>query len=886
MDRIDRKARAALICALLGAATLAALWPVVHGSFTFFDDDDYIVNNPHVRGGLSWANAVWAFSTGYQCNWHPLTWLSHILDVELFGMRPGWHHFGNLVLHTANSLLLFLLLEGLTRAPWRSALVAAWFALHPLHVESVAWVAERKDVLSTLFFLLTLMAYARYVRGLQAAECPKSEVRNPKSEGNPKPEIRSAECEARSPQFSIFNFQCALRAPKAAYVLSLALFALGLMSKPMLVTLPFVLLLLDYWPLGRFGLGVPASLAAPAPSDESGPRISDFGLRTSHFGFRVSDFLRISDFGLRTSRRLPLELVLEKIPFFCLALGSCIVTYVVQQKGHAIVTALLPVLPLPSRVANAIASYWKYLGKTVWPVDLAVFYQHPDLCYPSRQWPAGMIAVGALLLALVSLYALARLRRRPWLAVGWFWYVGTLVPVIGLVQVGSQAMADRYTYVPLIGIFVAVVWGVAEAAASYGLGRWQLAAAGLASVAACGLLARKQAGYWRDDYTLFAHDLAVIGNNPVGHFHLAINLKNQGKYSEALAYLQKAREEAPDYAPTYRAAAGIWEALGDLPVAVLAYQDALRLAPGDDWLCNRLGELLWKLGRREEALERYRQALRLKPDSAQAHYNLGLALLELGQKETAAEHLSAAARLGFRSSDALARLVETLLEEGRLSEAEARCQDWVRAAPASAQARINLGVVLWRRGRAADAIAQYSQAVRLNPGLAVAHFDLGTAWSSLGRFEDAAAEFATASKLKPDYLEALTGWGRALAGQGKFKEAQAPFEQAARLCPTNVEVQLYLASALQVAGQSNQAATVFATALRLDPKLAAKTVQAGRALAAQGQVAGAMARFTTALWLKPDDPDAHEGLGLLLKQQGKAQEGESHLREAARLRGR
>ncbi len=309
-----------------------------------------------------------------------------------------------------------------------------------------------------------------------------------------------------------------------------------------------------------------------------------------------------------------------------------------------------------------------------------------------------MIVVAALLLASVSLWALAQLRRRPWLAVGWFWYVGTMVPVIGLVQVGSQGMADRYTYVPLIGIFVLVVWGLAEAAAEYGLGRRQLAGAGLASVAVCGMLTHHQAGYWRDDYTLFAHALAVTGNNAVGHFHLGINLKEQGKYSEALEDLQKAREEAPNYAPTYYAAAAVWEALGDLPEAVLCYQDALKLIPGDGWLCNRLGELLWKLGRRDEALQRYLQALRLKPDSAEAHYNLGLALLDLGQKEPAAEHLSAAARLGLRSTDGPARLVEALVQVGRLSEAEASCQDWVRAAPASAQAHINLGVVLWRRG--------------------------------------------------------------------------------------------------------------------------------------------------------------------------------------------
>ena len=857
--------RSILTCTLLAVATLAALWPVVQGSFTFFGDDDYVLNNPHVRGGLTWANVVWAFRTGYLGNWQPLTWLSHILDVQLFGMRPGWHHLGNLVLHTANSLLLFLLLQRLTGAPWRSVLVAAWFALHPLHVESVAWVAQRQDVLSTLFFLLTLMAYAQYVRRLEpTVQSSQSTV------GSPKFNVPNS-------QFSIFNFQSVLRPLRSgAYLLSLAFFALGLMSKPMLVTLPFVLILLDYWPLRRW------SLPAAANSSPSKAQGSLHSSTLQTFSSAIRSVVSIV-LGRSTARRELAGLLWEKAPFFALAALSSLVTYLLQQQSRAVITAALP---LPSRLANAVASCWKYLGKTVWPVDLAVFYPHPALRYPSRQWPAGMTALAALLLGLVSLYGLARLRRRPWLAVGWFWYVGTLLPVIGLIQVSSQGMADRYTYIPLIGIFVGVAWGVAEAAASYGVARWPLAAAGCLSLLLCALLTCHQAGCWRDDYTLFSHSLAVTGDNAAGHFHLGIYLKEQGRYSEALEHLQKAREEAPAYAPTYAVAAAVWEAVGDLPAAVLAYREALKLLPGDASLCDRLGEVLWKLGRREEALERYGQALRLQPGFAEAHYHLGRALLDLGQKDAAADHLSAAVRLGLRSSDALASLVEALVQAGRLSEAQARCQDWARAAPASAQAHLNLGAVLWRRGQPADAIAQYGEAVCLSPGLAVAHFNLGAAWLTLGNFEDAAAELARALQLKPDYLEAMTGWGRALAGQGKFKAAQVPFQQAARLCPTNLEVQLHLAGALQLAGQSNLAATVFATALRLDPALPQNTVQAARALAAQGQTAAALARFSAARLLKPDDPGAQEGLRLLLKQQGKTDPGESQLRGAELWLGR
>src|SRR6266545_2204624 len=395
--------RTILTCLLVGGITLATFWPVTRHDFIYYDDPDYVTENPYVQTGLNWQSVVWAFTTGHSGNWHPVTWLSHMLDCQVFGLKPGYHHLTNVLFHAANTLLLFLVLERMTAAFWRSAFVATLFALHPLHVESVAWVAERKDLLSTFFGLLTLWAYARY--------CKESKARGPRA--------------------------------KVFYGFALLLFALGLMSKPMLVTWPFVLLLLDFWPLRRLCY-------------QPGGR----------FG---RDFLR---------------LVREKVPFFCLVTISSIVTFLVQDRRGYVMT--VGGVSLALRLVNALVSYVKYLGKTVWPAGLAIFYPHPEIRYPaSDQWPLWQIVAGALLLTLISAFAVLRLKRQPWLATGWLWYLGTLVPVIGIVQVGAQAMADRYSYVPLIGVFICLVWGIADVLAPRRLGRPALAAMGLAATVAC-----------------------------------------------------------------------------------------------------------------------------------------------------------------------------------------------------------------------------------------------------------------------------------------------------------------------------------------------------------------------------------------------------------------
>lgn len=595
MDRTDNmRRRTILICFLLCGITFVAYWPVFQNDFIKLDDRQYVVENPHVLGGVTWPDVKWAFQPGYASNWHPLTWLSHMLDVQFFGLNPGWHHLGNLVLHVANVILLFLVLRRMTGAIWCSAFVATIFAVHPLHVESVAWVAERKDVLSGFFFFLTLWAYVRY-----------TELDNQNPDSN--------------------------RAKWSWYATALILFALGLMSKSILVTLPCVLLLLDFWPLQR----------------------------------------------LQSKTRW--RLLWEKIPFLCLAMASCVATYMAEGKGHAVSMGL----PLGPRIANVIASYVKYLGKTLWPANLSVFYPHPDLRYPlSTQWPDWQILVGALLVVAVCAFALLRHKRQPWFVTGWFWYLGTLVPVIGIIQVGKQGMADRYTYIPLIGVFVCCAWGANELLAGLRSGKTVLAAVGILVTTACVLATQKQVKYWRNDFTLFEHALTVTPNNPVAHHLIGADLQEQHKYDLALTHFRAAVESDPNFVDAYCSLGFTLYAIGKMDEAIEQYQTAIRLNPWHAQAHTSLGALLWMRGRRTEAVEHYAEALQLRPDLAMAHYNMGIALSASGRFSEAAAQLSEALRLNPRHSDA----------------------------------HYNLGVLLAKQGKTNEAISQLQSAVSLDPG--------------------------------------------------------------------------------------------------------------------------------------------------------------------------
>jgi tetratricopeptide (TPR) repeat protein len=560
MISLTENARKWIVVSILSVLVTSLYWQVGEFAFVNIDDIQYVYKNSPVLQGLTKESVAWAFTTFDAANWHPLTWLSHMADVESFGLDAGWHHRVNLLLHLLNTALLFLVLQRMTGGLWQSAFVAALFGVHPLHVESVAWVAERKDLLSTLFWILTMGAYVRYVRSPGAGR----------------------------------------------YVLVAACFASGLMCKPMLVTMPFALLLLDWWPLGRLG---------------GGP----------------------------ISPKEVFRLFREKIPLVVLSAASCAITYVAQVEGGAV--KLLGVVPTGLRVSNAIVSYARYLVKTVWPASLAVFYPHPASLHAGI--PAWQVAGAALLLAGCSILALRQCRCRSYLAVGWFWYLGTLVPVIGLVQVGGQAFADRYTYVPLIGIFLIVAWGIPEALGGWRHRKAALAVASVAAVAVFSAATWNQAGTWRNDFTLNGQALRVTEKNWLAWNNLGVAFEKAGRPDQAIAYYREAVRIRPDYSYAWYNLGSIYGNIGQQRQAIASYRETVKADPefADAW--NNMGAAYSILGQYQEAIVSYREAVRVRPDYANAWYNLGLVYVLLNRPEMALDISRQLRRIDPEKSEAL-----------------------------------------------------------------------------------------------------------------------------------------------------------------------------------------------------------------------------------------
>jgi tetratricopeptide (TPR) repeat protein len=638
-----------LVIAGLSLLILLVFRQVGGHSFINLDDGLYVYQNPHVRGGLSKEGVARAFTTFHAANWHPLTWISHMTDVQLFGLDAGWHHRVNVLFHLANTALLFLVLWRMTGGLWQSAFVAALFAVHPLHVESVAWVAERKDVLSTLFWLLTMGAYLGYVR---------------------RPSVQR--------YLPVFVF-----------------LALGLMCKPMLVTLPFVLLLLDGWPLDRLSL--------------------------------------------RTLGRR----VLEKAPLLGLSTASCIITYIAQSQGKAVVP--LGNMSVGPRLSNALVSYAIYLEKAVWPSSLAVFYPHPATI--GAGIPAWKIAGAVLLLAGISFLALRERRRRPYLAAGWLWYLGTLVPVIGFVQVGAAAHSDRYTYVPLIGVFLAVAWGVPELLPKRRWRKWVLGVAAGSVLAALTVASWFQVGYWRDNFSLYSRTLAVTEGSWMVLLNLGSAYGDRGEFSKASTYYREALRIKPDYVEA-------WYGLGMVSV---------------------------NFGRQEEAIGYFKEALRSKPDFAPALYSLGQAQTELGRIQEAAGNYAEAVRIDPDYLDAWYNLgvIDTRL--GRIQEAIACFRETVRIKPTHASAWYNMGLAQARLGRIEEAAGNFAEAVRIDPDHGNAWFNLGIADAKLGRNQKAIDCFRESVRVKPEFAEGWYSLGVIYEKLGRRKEAEDSFREARRL---------------------------------------------------------------------------------------------------------
>ena len=609
------------ICALLIAATITIYFPVHRFSFLDYNDGDYFFNNPHVVSGLKWPNIQWAFTSGELANWHPVTWLSLMLDATLFGVGPVAPHVINVLLQAANSVLLFLLLLRMTSAIWRSAAVAMLFAIHPLHVESVAWISQRKDLLCAFFGLLSLWCYARYVQNKgESPAAPKSDEGGPTlrsfSEGGSSASAENPQNAAPrstavpSPPPSVATVQTGLSSP--SYWLALFFFACSLMSKGMLVTLPFIMLLLDFWPLQRFN---PATL----------PR-----------------------------------LIIEKIPFFLLAAAASVVTYLVQHSGNTLIS--LSTDPMNTRLANAFVSYARYLGKIFYPVRLVAVY-------PKESWIGLIVFLSFVLFAGLCVAAFATRKKYPWFLTGWYWFAGMLVPVIGLVQASEQTIADRYAYLPLAGVLIIVVWALGDFCLKYQPPRQAILALAVILFAVCATRARDQVLIWKNDETLFGYTLAMTDHNYVAEVDMGHWYAKNGQLQQALQHYENAGQNAPGNATALYDVGNSFARLGDWPDAIRNYERALQIVTNQPTIMNNLGLALAQNRQVTEAIQYFRAALKVRPNYAEAHNNLGSALFMQGDYVNAGKEFLAASQAAPDQPQYLANLGDTLARLGKNADA-------------------------------------------------------------------------------------------------------------------------------------------------------------------------------------------------------------------------
>jgi protein O-mannosyl-transferase len=645
-----------------------AFEPLRHNTFTIYDDNDYIVDNLHVKSGLTLESAKWAFTSGHASNWHPLTWLSHMIDIELFGLNPAGHHFHNLLLHTLSTVLLFLILRQMTGTVWPGAFAAMVFGIHPLRVESVAWAAERKDVLSVLFFMLTVAAYLYYVK------------------------------------------QGGLR----RYCLVILCFALGLMAKPMLVTLPLVLLLLDIWPLKR----------TQSSKDK------------------------------RKLQKQPiLPLVMEKIPLFGLVIASCIITYIVQQSGGSVQT-----LSLYTRITNALVSYIAYLGKFFWPDNLVVLYPFPVPAYPLWQ-PAAAL----LLLIILSTIAVYHYSRQSFIFTGWFWYMITLIPVIGLIQVGNQSMADRYTYLPSIGIGILLAWSAAQLSSAW---RHQKIITGsLAAMAAIGMLAgtRHQLHYWKDDITLFEHTIAVTRYNPAIENNLGWIYWKQGDETRAFEHIQKALQMSPDFEDANINMAAVLLKRKEYDKAITHLHKALKADPDNFQANNNLALVLIELKRYPQAIQYLQKAMKYTQDNADVYYNFGIVLGAEKKYDEAVSAYQQAIGLDQNHYQAMNELGAIKYKQGFLDEAVNYFRRSIQQNPNYVEAYSNLGLALQKQKKFKDSLSCYLKALQIEPDYADSWYNLALCQHALGHLQTALDSYHKALQFDPNSIGALNNLAWAMA---------------------------------------------------------------------------------------------------------------------------
>ena len=697
-------------CLFLAAIIWAVFGQTAQYGFVNYDDNSYVTDNPMVQKGVTLQGLRWSLTTVHSSNWHPLTWLSHMLDCQLYALNGGGHHLTNILLHTATAILLFLVLSEMTGFIWRSGFVATVFAIHPLRVESVAWVAERKDVLCGLFFMLTMAAYIRYIR--------------------------------RPRSFSRY------------LIVALAL-ALALMSKPMAVTIPLVLLLLDYWPLNR---------------------LKNTG---GHW--------------------IPWRLVVEKLPLLAVSGAACVATVYAQQEA-----ASSP--PFLSRISNALVSYVVYLEQMFYPAKLAVLYPYP--AYHIALWKSTGAAV---LLLVISAATFAARHRQPWLLSGWLWYLGMLVPVIGILQVGSQAHADRYTYLPQIGLYLALTWMAADLMSDWRCRRLGLACLATAVVIPLFFCARRQVSCWHNSESLWTQALNCTTDNFVAHLKLGDVLAQQGSLDEAIVHYREALKIQPND-PEVRVSLGCsLQQQGKTDDAIVQFQQAVQIKPDDAPAHNDLGDLLAQQGKTDEAIIQFQQSLQFNPDYAQAHYNLANALLQQGKADEAITQFQQAIQIKPDYAEACYNLGNTFFRKGEVDTAIVQYQQALLIRPDYVNARYNLGYALLQNGRVDEAVAEFRKVLQLKPGHAEAHYSLADALVEKGSMAEAIAQFQQSLSFKPDFVAAQNdlAWELATSPVASVRNGRQAVELALRAEQltggTDLDIVGTLAAAYAEAGRFDDA---------------------------------------------------------------------------------
>jgi tetratricopeptide (TPR) repeat protein len=718
----DSRGAVAIVCVFLIAITWFVFGQTVRYDFVNYDDDTYVYANPLISSGLTVSGAIHAFSGKHAGNWHPLTTLSHMLDCQLWGSHAGGHHFTNIVLHTIAVVLLFLILLQMTGALWRSAFVAAVFAIHPLRIESVAWISERKDVLSAVFFMLTLGLYVRYVRHSSVGR----------------------------------------------YLAVVGSFALGLMCKPTLVTVPLVLLLLDYWPLRRFSAVIPSEV------EESGGKT-----------------LALTTRGLSTSLGMTVKkLVVEKIPLFALSAAGAGATLWAHEKS----IIHLEQIPFLWRVGNGLVTCLTYIKQMIWPARLVVFYPHP-----SNTLPVWEIGLAIVLLLVASAGAIALRRKRPYFFTGWFWYLLMLLPVIGLIQVGSQAHADRYTYLSQIGLYILLAWAIPDALASRfatgrirrgGLQRRILGVTASVAIIVLAWCAHIQASYWRNGETLWSHAIAVTSANFIAHDGLGQFLLDHGRLDEAIDQFQIALNIAPKY-PMARTNLGIALAKkGRIDEAIANLQTVLEDYPNDAKARYNLGTALLKKGDSQSAIAAFEKALSIQSRYPSAHYSLGMALDDSGRIDEAIAHYQEAVQEDPQFAEAYYLLGNDLFRRSRIDDAIAAYEGALQSRPAYPEVENNIGLALLKEGRPGEAIAHWEHAVANESDFVAALNNL--AWV-LAAFPEASIRNGDKALRLADRANQLSGskdpavlrtLAAAYAQNGRFTEATVTAETGLQLANT------------------------------------------------------------------------------------------------------